>query len=732
MAIDQHYIPAFSIEDVILDKDTGAPLSGGLVYFEQDNNRGVLKPVYQITGTSPDYTYTQLPNPMTLSSIGTFEDSLANPVIPYFFPYDGDLQPEYYYVRVTSSEDVEQFTREAVPYIPDATSINTISSAFGNQLSNPQFAEVLFDTTTVSSYTYNFSAASGEEVTIAPGWDIVVTSAGAGTVTVTQVTPLGTTNDPTNPGTILRISSTGLTELLLRQRIYGSPNLWGNGYISASFVAKNNSGTATTLTLDYDQSNGLAVDQRIITATLPANGTFAAYPGTKLIRTSTSNQDFPDAYIDIYFTIPLSIEIEITSVMLAFTGSVGVDTIVYDQDSQDRQIDHLFHYYKPQLDFKPIPSLLTGWDFSLNPAQFASTTVTVTAGTPKYVWDQLIMNSIGGNVQITADATTQGLRVLYNSANSAFYCLQYLTGYQAKKILGTTLSVNIQAWHNPNLDTVTTRAYLFRGSSAAVIPTIPNTIGSIATSGIFTKNATAGQGADWTEIARGNLGTATATLKEVNLTSGLEEINDGVDYGFNGWEITDHAEIANTDKFCIITTFAATKASSVVIIPSISCVPGDIPTRPAPQTVDQVFRECQYYWQSSFLPGATVPPRAETTGIKSAPMTSYWNGAIASEIFPQTFSHDYPVTMRIAPTVSLYSGTTTTASRVQGFAVFGTAVTAEKVLGTFWSVVVTNTNGFEVVGAISGGPLFGSSLSAGASPGYIQYHHISEGRLGIV
>ena len=44
MAIDSHYIPAFSIEDVLLDKDTGAPLTGGLVYFEQDNQRGVLKP----------------------------------------------------------------------------------------------------------------------------------------------------------------------------------------------------------------------------------------------------------------------------------------------------------------------------------------------------------------------------------------------------------------------------------------------------------------------------------------------------------------------------------------------------------------------------------------------------------------------------------------------------------------------------------------------------------------
>lgn len=345
MAIDPRYIPAFSIEDVILDKDTGAPLSGGLVYFEQDNQRGVLKPVYQITGTSPNYTYTQLPNPMTLSSIGTFEDSLSNPVVPYFFPYDEEGDVEYYYVRVTSSEDVPQFAREAVPYVGNQDNAEVLS-VITNELSNPQFVEVKFDTSN-GAYVYSFSGATDQVVSIAPDWDLIVTAPTTGTVTVTQLTPAGSLNVVTNPGSLLTISSAGVTKLQLRQRIYGSPNLWGSGYLSGTFVAKTYSGTSVTLNMYYSQSNGVVVDQLLVSASLPASGNYGQFPGSFFIPPSTSNQTFPTAYVDIYFDIPLSVQIDITSVMVAFTGATSIANISYDQESLARQIDHLYHYAYP-------------------------------------------------------------------------------------------------------------------------------------------------------------------------------------------------------------------------------------------------------------------------------------------------------------------------------------------------------------------------------------------------
>lgn len=121
MAIDPHYIPIDLGEMVFLDKDSGAPLSGGLVYFNRDSQPATPKAVYQITGSSPDYTYTELPdNPLVLSSIGTFQDSLGNPIIPYYYPWilneDNVLVQDLYQVVVENSGGVNQFTRPAMPY----------------------------------------------------------------------------------------------------------------------------------------------------------------------------------------------------------------------------------------------------------------------------------------------------------------------------------------------------------------------------------------------------------------------------------------------------------------------------------------------------------------------------------------------------------------------------------------------------------------------------------------
>ncbi len=81
---------------------------------------------------------------------------------------------------------------------------------FANELSNPQFAEVLFDTTS-SNYVYNFTDPVLQVTHLAPDWDMIVSGTGACTVTVSQTRPLGSLNRITNPGTLLNITSTGLS-----------------------------------------------------------------------------------------------------------------------------------------------------------------------------------------------------------------------------------------------------------------------------------------------------------------------------------------------------------------------------------------------------------------------------------------------------------------------------------------------------------------------------------------
>jgi hypothetical protein len=689
MAISQLYIPAFSIEDVLLDKDTGAPLSGGLVYFYQDNNRGILKPVYQITGTSPDYSFIQLPNPMTLSAIGTFEDSLDNPTVPYFYPYDSNGNPEYYYVVVTSSTGVEQFTRQSVPYIPDISGSASGGAGFENEISNPQFAEVLFDTT-VASYIYNFSGVTSSQVIhLAPDWDLVVSAPGVATVTVKQVTPPGTSNIAGNPGTILDINSSGLSSLLLRQRIFGSPNLWGSANLASTFLAKTHAVTSSILTLFYKQSGGSAIT--LNQATLVGDGEYRTYPISTPIPASTSTDTFANGYIDIYFDIPLNTEIEISNVMVVPIGNAVLSNLTYNQESQNRQIDHLFHYYQVPINFKPIPSLLTGWDFPLNPKQFGSTGAMT--GVWAYLWDQTIgARGSTAAVNYAANSITGGIQFTTTGAGpDAWLIAQYLTGAQAQKMLGTTLSVNMNAFKTSAGNAINFKIYLFRGSSAAVVPTLGLAIGTLASNGTFTKNDTVNQGENWTYIQRGNQSDDTGVAKgTLNVVATNDQLNGDLnDYGFNGWQITDATEIADTDKFCIIVTFAYTSNTTVATVNSISVVPGDIPTRPAPQTLNEVIFDCEYYYQKSFLFGVTP---AQNVGSNSGESyVSQVVGATTSSFGPII---SFATSMRAQPTITLYNPSAANA-QIRDLAT-----------GTDWSASTTtnvSANGFVTTGTTPGG-----------------------------
>lgn len=662
--LDPRFIPAFSIEDVILDKDTGAPLSGGLVYFEQDNNRGVLKPVYQITGTSPNYTFIQMDNPVQLSSIGTFEDTLSNPTIPYFFPYGGDPDDsdggvELYYIRVTSSDGVEQFTREAQPYIQSAGDITAIANAHVNELSNPQFAEVLFDTNS-ANYTYNFGAGTNQTAALGPDWDIVISCSGSSTVTVSQTTPAGTANLVTNPGTILNIqcSGLGITKFRLRQRLYGSPNLWGSGWLSGSLMGRTFTGTDTDISMYYSQSNGSVSDKLILTGIFPASGDYEPVSGQVFIPESASTQTYPDAYVDIEIDIPAGIQIEVSSIMLASTGQESVDNIAYEQESLNRQIDHLFHYYQPAINFKPISSMLTGWDFPLNPAQTGSATTMST--TADYLWDQTIGQSFAGNVTIVRNSVTFGIQATTGTINEAFYYLQYLPPNQATKILGTELSVNINAFRTQAGGNVAVKVYLCRGTAAATFPTLPTSLGTIDAAGVFTLTQ-----AGWTVIPRGNLGQATGTLPAIT-TPDYTDLNTIDDLGFNGWEIDDDTLAADTHKFAIVVTFSCPVSGTFVTTNSISVVPGDIATRPAPQTRDQVLQECQFYYEKSYAlantPGQTTYNNARFELMNMV----YQPASNASSFYYITgFELEYQnVKLSATPTITIYSPLTGTTDNV--------------------------------------------------------------------
>lgn len=138
MPLNPAFVIASGLQEGFLDKTTGFPLAGGTVSFWQDNNRTVPWPIYEISGTPPNYQYNVLPNPLTLSSIGTIQDPSGNDVVPYYRILDDNGQVQLYFIEVFSNELLLQFTREGWPNA-FAQGSATAPGDFTNFVPNGQF-----------------------------------------------------------------------------------------------------------------------------------------------------------------------------------------------------------------------------------------------------------------------------------------------------------------------------------------------------------------------------------------------------------------------------------------------------------------------------------------------------------------------------------------------------------------------------------------------------------------
>jgi len=134
----ENCVVAPSLEMLFRDKTTGAPLTGGKVYFYKEGTT-TPKNVYTISGTPPSYMFTALPNPVTLNAAGAFADDMGNNVLPYYYPYDETDESiiERYSIKVTDSSGTTQFTRDGWPVLTEEST--TDKSDFINYVENPQF-----------------------------------------------------------------------------------------------------------------------------------------------------------------------------------------------------------------------------------------------------------------------------------------------------------------------------------------------------------------------------------------------------------------------------------------------------------------------------------------------------------------------------------------------------------------------------------------------------------------
>jgi hypothetical protein len=166
-------IAAPMLQDYLVDKDTGLPLAGGVITLYSETNRLLLKDWYTQQGTNPPYTYVPLPNPLTLSAVGTIQDISGNDVIPYYYPYEADNTTfDSYYITVYSAAGELQFTRSNFPFVAQinpATTVATNQSLVTNSVFWRNISAGV--NTTVNSILNNTISLNGSDIfyaTIAP------------------------------------------------------------------------------------------------------------------------------------------------------------------------------------------------------------------------------------------------------------------------------------------------------------------------------------------------------------------------------------------------------------------------------------------------------------------------------------------------------------------------------------------------------------------------------------
>ena len=361
----------------------------------------------------------------------------------------------------------------------------------------------------------------------------------------------------------------------------------------------------------------------------------------------------------------------------------------------------------------------------MNPGQFGNSGNI--AGTPAYILDQTIAaRGSSGNVAFAKSTFSGGLQFTTAGTIDGFYILQYLSGAEAKKIVGSKLSVNVFGYKGTVGSDVTMRVYLYRGSSAATIPTLPTTLGTLAASGAFTLTA-----ANWTAIPRGGLDVATATLNTIDTaTSNWSDINDAAnDYGFSQWEMTNDTQIGDTDKFAIVVSFGYITAATVITINSISVVPGEIPCRPGLQSASEALRDCRYYYEKSYV-NATTPGTVTDTGVVMVPAPLKYTGGGNNALTYHSFPVKYE-SKRTAPTLTFYSPQSATIDRVRisGWAAGAYTSPQDLAISNWTETSKTVDSAWLSADASSSLVTFAEADSV---EGLLLYHYIADARLGIV
>ena len=360
-------------------------------------------------------------------------------------------------------------------------------------------------------------------------------------------------------------------------------------------------------------------------------------------------------------------------------------------------------------------------------AQFGASQ-TGLAANPIYAWDQTIVQSAVGNLTIIAAPATDALSITTTSNNEAFYLLQYLQGPEALMTTLDDMALNLSLYASQNNVTINVQIYYSatNGIIPAAVGTNPGVFGSIVYNTgtpVFTC-LTAG----WSLVPQYPSYSNT-------MTAGTFFSDDTQLLGWNGR--ANYSSASSTTNFAIVVSFGVPTSGTNILIESINLCQGQIATRPGAQTADEVLRQCQYYYETSYSPGVLVGANsllnAATCYMNS---TATVSGVASGVSYASPFQLVYNTIKRFNPNVTLLTpGGLPNNVRAHLYILVSASMqdtNADKSVSSFWtttgdvkSIFFIPNSGLVLIGS-------GSTPSSNYSSAAIQFQWVADARLGIV
>lgn len=598
-----------------------------------------------------------------------------------------------------------------------------------NQITNPQFSKV--------NFTGTLTSTASSIPNIAPGWDIITTGDGPGSISVTQLQVEGVSGDSTNPSFALQIASSGWDTVGIQQTFEENGALWASSASNVSGVALeisayNSAGTAPPITGVISYAGTDAPDPTTIFLQAAMNAAPNSYGGAAALPVSTNSALPASASTSVSFYWTSNNTVVVTSVQLIGQQGEGIAQVLYQQESLERQVDHTFHYYADSLIMQPKDSLLTGWKFPLNPWQFTTTTSTNVAAN-QYTADQTIVvqqnyvsAASGNNIAIgkAAAADNYALKVTAVTATNQFALVQYIDAATVRGYWGYTMSALLKLrYQNNHASTgIKVKMRLIYNSS---VPSSTSQTYPVAS---------------WTALGEPVFAAGfTAVIPLNDPEYDISTLSTMTELPFEGMVLPANGATTQTLAIVIYTTKSmnSSSVSDFIVFDDCSLVPNDFAIASNVLTFDQTLAKCEYYYEKSYST-ATLPatPSIGAGSLQANMQVIYNTGAGNTFLYPVQFNFSYRNVKRTAtPTVTLYAvGSDQTPGLVQANLYYnGASVQAVNVtVSSFWSLTDLNEKAVDYV-LNTANPLTSNSGAVATVPasGFIEYQYVVDARIGV-